>query len=47
MYKIMGKYKSLPAEEIDEAEDISNAEYLLGEYRLAYGCDWRVWYEKE
>jgi len=40
---IWGKYKTAPAEEIDEAADEKEANYLIGEYRMAYGRDWHVW----
>lgn len=43
MYSIMwdGGYG---IEEVDEAEDRKTAEYLVGEYRLAYGG--RVWLKR-
>ena len=41
-FKIMGKYQG-KTEEIDTAEDEQNADYLVGEYRMAFGSDWQVW----
>jgi hypothetical protein len=43
-YTIYGKYRG-KTEEIDTAEDLQSAEYLVGEYGLAYGNKWEVWYE--
>lgn len=42
MYKIWGKYLDHPWEEIDEAETEKSANYLLGEYTLAYGRGWKL-----
>ena len=42
MYKIMGKYHGT-TEEIDTARDEQEADYLVGEYQMAYGKDWTVW----
>ena len=41
-YKIMGKYKNQPKEEIDRADSLREANYLLGEYQIAYGNDWTI-----
>jgi len=38
-YKIMGEYKG-NVEEVDTADTKAEAEYLLGEYRLAFGNSW-------
>lgn len=46
MYRIMGKYKG-QTEEIDTAETEKEAQYLQGEYQLAYGAQWQVWIEGE
>jgi hypothetical protein len=43
-YTIYGSYRG-NTEEIDTAEDLTSAEYLVGEYKLAYGKDWDIWYE--
>lgn len=43
LYVIKGKYGNTAWEDIDETEDINNARYLLGEYRLAYrGMNYQV-----
>ena len=47
MFKIMGKYKGGSWEEIDTADTKQDAEYLLQEYRIAYGGEWRLKITKE
>jgi hypothetical protein len=42
MLKIMGRYNGV-TEELDTAKDQQEAEYLLGEYRLAFGAGWTIW----
>jgi hypothetical protein len=42
MYKIMGKYGE-ETEEIDTAKNKKEAEYLLCEYKLAFGRGWTIW----
>ena len=42
MYKIMGRYEG-STEEIDTAATKHEAEYLLGEYALAFGPAWALW----
>jgi hypothetical protein len=42
VYVIMGKYCREPKEEIDTAENKQDAEYLLGEYRMAFGAGWTL-----
>ena len=37
----------LPAEKLDTTKDKQEANYLLGEYRLAFGKDWKIWMEIE
>ena len=44
-YRIVGKHRDLFPEEIDTAETLENAEYLLNEYRLAFGVGWELWVE--
>jgi hypothetical protein len=44
-YAIMGSYKGKPAEQIDTAVDIEDANYLVGEYKMAFGRGWEIWYE--
>jgi hypothetical protein len=46
-FKIMGKYIGLAPEEIDVAQTREEADYLLGEYKLAYGRDWQLWIEEK
>jgi hypothetical protein len=40
---IWGKYDGQPAEQIDDAPDVTEAERLAAEYRLAYGAGWLIW----
>lgn len=42
MFQIIGKYAGCPAEVIDEAETREDAEYMLKEYKIAFGSDWRL-----
>ena len=42
-WKIMGKYRNSSAEEIDTAKNENDAEYLVGEYLMAFGSGWRIW----
>ena len=44
-YKIMGKSR-YGTEELDEAKTEKEANYLLGEYALAYGPGWEIWIEE-
>jgi hypothetical protein len=44
MFKILGKYRG-QTEEIDTADTLREAEYLVAEYQMAYGVSWVVWYE--
>lgn len=46
-YYIYGKYQNLPKEIIDEAETEEEANYLLGEYRLAFGSNFLLWIVKK
>tara|TARA_Y100000310_G_scaffold155094_1_gene154582 strand:- start:94 stop:291 length:198 start_codon:yes stop_codon:yes gene_type:complete len=41
MYKIMGTYRG-NSEELDEADTLDEANYLLTEYRVAFGPDWLI-----
>ena len=41
---IWGRYKNAAPEIIDTAESMKDAEYLVGEYRMAYGQGWLVWH---
>lgn len=42
MYEIIGVYRG-EKEVIDEADDRKTADYLVGEYQLAYGSEWRIY----
>jgi hypothetical protein len=42
-YKIVGIYNG-KRETIDTAGDLVEAKYLVGEYQLAFGNDWLVYY---
>lgn len=42
-FKIMGKAKGIPTEEIDSAETRESAKYLLQEYQMAFGMGWMLW----
>lgn len=33
-------------EELDEAEDLKEARYLVAEYKIAFGTGWRIWYAR-
>lgn len=46
MFQIMGSYQG-EVEEIDTAESETEALELVGEYRLAFGQGWTVWYKPE
>ena len=46
-YKIVGKYGGNNPEEIDTADDKEEADYLLGDYKLAFSSDWQLWIEEE
>jgi hypothetical protein len=41
MYKIMGTYRG-QREELDSADSLDQANYLLAEYQLAYAGDWII-----
>jgi len=41
MYKIMGTYHG-QREELDSADRLDQANYLLAEYQLAYAGDWII-----
>jgi hypothetical protein len=43
-YKIIGKYQG-QSEEIDVANSKEEAEYMLQEYKQAYGPAWKIWAE--
>jgi len=41
--KVWGKYGSMRAEEIDSAPTMKEAQFLLAEYRVAFGQGWSLW----
>lgn len=43
---IWGKYRG-KVEKIDSATSQRSADYLAGEYRMAFGRDWTVWAGKK
>lgn len=45
MYKIMGKCKR-HTEEIDTAQSLEEAQRMVRQYQVAYGQEWKIWYEK-
>jgi hypothetical protein len=44
MYKIIGIYRG-KKEVIDTAKDLTEANYLVNEYRMAYGPTWTIYYK--
>ena len=44
-YVIMGQLGSRTPERLDTSEDEQDAEYLVGEYRMAFGPKWKIWKE--
>ena len=46
-FVIMGQYKDKKPEVLSHADDLENAEILVGEYKMAHGRDWKIWYELE
>jgi len=43
-YTILGRYRGeKTAEELDTATGQDQADYLVGEYQLAFGRDWLIW----
>lgn len=47
IFKVMGCLKGAEEELIDRADTKREAEYLVREYRIAFGSDWRIWSEEE
>lgn len=45
-FVIYGTYKGR-TEELDTAETEKEAEYLTGEYRMAFGAEWSVYSEEK
>ena len=44
--KIMGRYNG-ETEELDTANNDNSAEFLVNEYRMAFGSDWHIRQEEE
>lgn len=42
MYKVRGKYKGHPWEDIDEFDTLEEAIAMRNEYRIAFGPDWMI-----
>ena len=47
MITIMGSYDYGEAEEIDTTDTREGADYLLDEYRMAFGEGWIIWTEEQ
>ena len=45
-YVIYTSYKGRSKEETDTADTRKEAEFLVGEYRMAFGSTFTVWYEE-
>lgn len=41
-YKIMGRYQRDEWEELDTSENSQDADYLVQEYRMAFGTEWEI-----
>jgi hypothetical protein len=46
-YKIVGTYNGQTENVETDIEDMDTALYLLGEYEMAYGKDWKLTIEEE
>jgi hypothetical protein len=44
MYEIIGK-RNGKIEVIDECDTEFEANFLVGEYLMAFGSDWSIWWE--
>jgi hypothetical protein len=42
-YVVMGQLGSRAPERLDTADNEHNAEYLVGEYKMAFGPKWKIW----
>jgi hypothetical protein len=42
----MGEFED-ETEVVDRAEDEFSADYLVGKYQMAFGKDWRIWWEED
>ncbi len=45
MFEIVGVYDGTE-EVVDTAEDLTEARYLVGEYQMAFGSDWRIYHRE-
>ena len=45
MYKIMGMNADGIREEIDSTDDCNEVDYLVDNYKMAFGETWDIWYE--
>ena len=45
MYEIWGRYNG-EWEKIDESDNRNDADYLVGEYMMAFGSDWIIEWRK-
>lgn len=46
MYVILGKPAEGYTEQVDLAEDMETAKYLVNEYRMSFGSGWKVWFKR-
>jgi hypothetical protein len=46
MYNIVGIYKG-EKEVIDSSDNLTEANYMLTEYKKAFGPEWTLWIEKQ
>jgi len=47
IFTIVGQRERERSEEIDTTETREGADYLLGEYQLAFGPEWNIWIEEQ
>jgi len=43
---VWGRYKNKEAEIIDTAKNPKEAQFMVGEYRMAFGSGWVIWYDE-
>jgi hypothetical protein len=46
MFVIFGRYLGRPEERLDKAYSVKEAEYLVKEYRMAFGPAWTITYRR-
>jgi len=44
MFIIIGQYRDHEPEEIDTADGPQDARIMVGEYRMAFGPEWQIWF---